>query len=51
MNVLDETSKKTQLNSLNLESNGITCDGAKKIAQVFCIGLFQIFLNPLLNDN
>jgi len=34
LDILDETSGKTQLNSLYLDCNGITCEGAKKIAQV-----------------
>lgn len=31
---LDETHEKSQLNLLYLDCNGITCEGAKKIAQV-----------------
>ncbi|KAE9530558.1 hypothetical protein AGLY_011020 [Aphis glycines] len=34
LDILDETSGKTQLNSLYLDCNGITCEGAKKIAQI-----------------
>lgn len=34
LNVLDETDKKTQLILLYLDSNGITCEGVTKIAQV-----------------
>ncbi|XP_003241043.1 leucine-rich repeat-containing protein 71-like [Acyrthosiphon pisum] len=32
--ILDETSRNTQLNSLYLDCNSITCKGAKQIAQV-----------------
>ncbi|XP_025425017.1 uncharacterized protein LOC112693952 [Sipha flava] len=32
--VLDETNIKTQLNSLYLDRNGITCKGARQIAQI-----------------
>lgn len=34
LNVLDETDKTTQLILLYLDSNGITCEGVTKIAQV-----------------
>jgi len=34
LDILDETSKITQLNSLYLDCNSITCKGAKQIAQV-----------------
>lgn len=34
LTILDETNRKTQLNLLYLDCNGITCEGAKKIAKV-----------------
>ncbi|KAL5244649.1 hypothetical protein ACI65C_012059 [Semiaphis heraclei] len=34
MDILNDTSRNTQLNTLYLDCNSITCNGAKKIAQV-----------------
>ncbi|KAL4132069.1 hypothetical protein QTP88_009287 [Uroleucon formosanum] len=34
LDILDETSRNTQLNSLYLDCNSITCKGAKKLAKV-----------------
>lgn len=36
LDILDETRRNTQLNSLYLDCNSITCKGAKQIAQVDC---------------
>jgi len=36
MDILNETSRSTQLNTLYLDCNSITCKGAKQIAQVNC---------------
>lgn len=45
LTVLDETNRKTQISLLHLDCNGITCEGAKKIAKVNCIRLIILLFN------